>query len=66
MKKLILALLLAALLVPAMALAAVTPLPIDLSGGVMPKAEGYTSEWTYEDESISVSIESCLWGETKC
>ena len=65
-KRALAALVLIALLLPAMALAAVTPLPIDLSGGVMPKAEGYTSEWTYEDESISVAIESCLWGETEC
>lgn len=66
MKSMFTALLMLALLIPAFALGEVTPLPIDLSGGRMPLAEGYTSETTYEDESISVSIETTMWGETKC
>lgn len=66
LKKSILCALLLMLALCAAAAAEVTPLPIDLSGGVMPKAEGYVSETAYEDESISVTIETCLWGETKC
>ena len=66
MKKMMMIALAVCLLAPALALAAVAPLPIDLNGGAVPKAENYVSETVYEDESISVSIESCLWGETKC
>lgn len=54
------------LLLPAFAAAETIKLPIDLSSGFEPKAEGYLSENVYEDESIRVDIERTEWNGTKC
>ena len=35
---------------------AVTPLPVDKSGGFKPDPDGYLSEWEYQDASLSVRI----------
>lgn len=60
----VLALLLA--LLPTGAWAEVTPLPVDLSGGLPVSEAGYLSETAYEDESIRVEIETCEVNGTKC
>lgn len=54
----------AAMLSPAMARG--DALPIDLSGGMEPKASGYQGDSVYEDESIRVEIEQLMVGQTKC
>ena len=60
---------LAALLMVALAAAAcaqVVELPLDLSGGLPYAPEGRLSETSYEDESISVTVEKMRWEETTC
>lgn len=50
--------------------AVVYQLPIDLTPGVKPDPNGYTDKWTYEDPTISVSIEEGVvrtnTGTNKC
>ncbi len=44
--------------------AEITPLPIDEKGGIPPYDWGYTSDESYEDESISVNIEHGRFEDT--
>lgn len=60
------ALLLGLLLAAAAAQAEVTPLPIDLSGGLPYAQENRLSEDVYEDESLRVEISRTTVGVTKC
>ena len=46
--------------------AQVVELPLDLSGGMPYSPEGRLSETSYEDESISVTVEKMRWEETTC
>ena len=64
-----LVLMLAALLVllPSGAMVAqaeILELPLDATEGLPPQADGYLSDWAYEDPSISVSIETGRYEET--
>ena len=65
MKKYIMAFLLICILLPAAALAAVQPLPVDLSGGLPVNDAHYLSDRIYEDESLRVEIEERDVGNTR-
>ncbi len=65
-KWLIPAVLLAVLLLLSSAGAEILRLPMDLSGGMPPDAEGFVSETEYVDESIHVTVEETAVGVCKC
>ena len=48
------------------ACAQIVELPLDLSGGLPYTEQGRLSETSYEDESISVTVEKMRWEETTC
>lgn len=54
------------MILAAAACAQIVELPLDLSGGMPYLPEGRLSESSYEDESISVTVEKMRWEETTC
>lgn len=53
-------------LLPAVGSAQTLELPMDLSGGMPYLEEGRLAENQYEDESISVTVETMTWEQTTC
>ena len=68
MKRIIVTVLAIAMLLSACALAEgrIIPLPVDDTPGPEVNPAYFTAEWTYEDPSLSISIEKYPWEKTVC